>query len=429
MANPFLDKLNNTELMGAFGVTQDNAPLTPEELSALSEQQVPETKIEQPVVKASPTTPKQESSKNPFMENVDFNAAMAKLPKETDQVLNQNTTPAPEKPLSKLEQLEAMMKELQTTSSKDLEEARKSDRMLKIGGALGDALATYLNAQGQMNVKAPGVQVQQGAGLGKIADMFATAPEIQSDIAQRRQSLMEQYKQLATGQEAKLDRALKERQIAAYEAQTRAQAKKAEADTAKEIRKESEKLSVGEETLDREFAKVYKDWTTKGKADYEENKKIFDEAITALKQGKVETGTLAGIAARTPGMRTDTRELETRVRKGLNGMLRATLGAQFTQEEGERIFQQTFDPYASPTENIKNMETELNKIKKQKQLVEEQGSYFKQKGTLKGYEIPQTLEKSEEKQPLAQKDQQALDWANKNPNDPRSTQIKKRLGM
>lgn len=104
----------------------------------------------------------------------------------------------PEKPMSKSEALIAEYNKMLGRDQESLAEARKRDRMLKVGGALGDALATYLNAQSQMNVKAPGVQVQQGAGLGKIADMFATAPEIQSDIAQRRQDLLAQYKLLAT---------------------------------------------------------------------------------------------------------------------------------------------------------------------------------------------------------------------------------------
>jgi len=105
-------------------------------------------------------------------------------------------TSASETPLAKSERLLA-------DYEKSLQEARKSDRMLKIGGSLGDALATYLNAQGQMNVKAPGVQVQQGAGLGKVADMFATSPEIASDIATRREAMMKQYAELAKGERAK----------------------------------------------------------------------------------------------------------------------------------------------------------------------------------------------------------------------------------
>lgn len=221
MANPFLKELNNKELMDAFGVSQENAPLTPEELSALSEQQAPESEIQQPIMKATPVVSKQESSKNPFMENVDFNAAMAKLPKEDKQSLSQNINLTPDTPLSKSEALIAEYNKLLGKDQEALAEARKYDRMLKIGGALGDALATYLNAQSQMNVKAPGVQVQQGAGLGKIADMFATAPEIQSDIAQRRQGLMEQYKQLAMGEASKAKRELEKQRIEAMEEKNR----------------------------------------------------------------------------------------------------------------------------------------------------------------------------------------------------------------
>lgn len=95
----------------------------------------------------------------------------------------------PEKPESELDRLERM-----------LQEARRSDRALKVGGAIGDALATVINARSQMNVKAPGVQVQQGAGLGKVADMFATAPEIQSDLAARREAMLKQYAELAKGE-------------------------------------------------------------------------------------------------------------------------------------------------------------------------------------------------------------------------------------
>jgi len=343
--------------------------MTPEQVSSI--QQNPDSMVSE---LAPATTPE------PAMRNV-----AAKQPQQPLNQMQENIAP--------MSRSEALLAEYQKMLGKDQEslaEARKSDRMLKVGGALGDALATYLNARSQMNVKAPGVQVQQGAGLGKVADMFATAPEITSDIAARRQALLEQYKQLASGEEAKLDRALKERQVAAYEAQTKAQARKAEADAAKTTKSE-EKPTIGEETLDREFAKKYNDWRTGGKADYEENKKIFDEAINALQTGKVSTGTTSGIGSRIPGVRTGVRELETRVKKAVNGMLRATLGAQFTEEEGKRIFEQTFDPFASAEQNIKNMQTELNRIEKRATGIEQQGEYFTKQKTLSGFQPQETL--------------------------------------
>jgi hypothetical protein len=177
---------------------------TPEQLASIVEQQqTPEPEIQAPVraVAKQASPKKEEISGNPFMENVNFDAAMAKLPKEDNAVLDKNL-PLSEPPISKSEALIAEYNKLLGKGETDLADARKRDRMLKIGGSIGDALATYLNARSQMNVKAPGVQVQQGAGLGKIADMFATAPEIQSDLAQRRESMMKQYAELAKGERA-----------------------------------------------------------------------------------------------------------------------------------------------------------------------------------------------------------------------------------
>ena len=368
-------------------------------------------------------TPQEQVFTEPKLE--DILPVKSETPMLAEAETPQPSSEVPATPMSKSEALLAEYNKLMGKEQESLAEARKRDRMLKIGGSIGDALATYLNARSQMNVKAPGVQVQQGAGLGKVADMFATAPEIASDIAQRRQALMDQYKQLAAGEESAADRALKERQIAAYEAQTRAQARKAEAEAAKERTEKKEKPTIGEQTVDREFAKKYNEWRTGGKADYEENKKIFDEAITALEKGNVSTGAASGIGSRLPGVRTATRELETRVRKAVNGMLRATLGAQFTEEEGKRIFEQTFDPFASPEENVKNMQTELNRIEKRAKDIEQQGQYFTKQKTLSGFEAPTTVM---QEQALSPRDQQALDWANNNPNDPRAAQIKRRVG-
>jgi predicted nucleic acid-binding Zn-ribbon protein len=368
-------------------------------------------------------TPQEQVFSTPQLSNI-IDQSQVPMSAQVDMPQALPDSTAQETPMTRTEALLAEYNRLAGRDQEALAEARSSDRMLKVGGALGDALATYLNAQGQMNVKAPGVQVQQGAGLGKIADMFATAPEIASDAAQRREALMKQYTQLSKGEQSELDRNLSERRIKAYEDQVKAQAKKLETDAKEKIKKPT----VGEQTIDREFAKKYNEWRTGGRVDYEENKKIFDEAIKALEDGKISTGSVEGIGARIPGVRTEARQLETRVRKALNSMLRATLGAQFTEGEGERIFAQTFDPFASPTENIKNMQTELSKIEKRAKDIESQGEYFTKEKTLSEFS-PQINESEKQTKQLSEKDKQALDWANKNPTDSRADEIKKRLGM
>jgi hypothetical protein len=284
----------------------------------------------------------------------------------------------PESPMSpSLSPQEKMMEEykaMQDADRKALEDARSSDRNLKMGGAIGDALATYLNARGQMNVKAPGVQVQQGAGLGKIADMFATAPDVAADLKNKREMLLEQYKQLQTGK----DRELAERKVKAYEDQVKSTG----------LNKTKEKPSEGEKTMDREFAKDYTDWKTSGKADFESNSKILEDAMQDLKTGKVKTGVAEGILAKNPIYVTSAAALESRVRKALNSGLRATFGAQFAEREGERIFQQTFDSRKSPEENAATMKIELDKIKAKAADMQDQANYFeKNKGSLSGYEF------------------------------------------
>lgn len=192
--NIFLDNLNNVELLNSFGI---DTPLTPEQLANLSTQEVSKPEIStpvQPVIKQ--TFPKKDQSLT--NQNVNSNSAMTKLPKEDTSSNQEADLTSPEIPLSTKQKL--MQEYLQLSGKDSLEElkqARERDRMLKIGGSIGDALATYLNAQSQMNVKAPGVQVQQGAGLGKVADLFATAPEIASDIKDRREALLKQYEALA----------------------------------------------------------------------------------------------------------------------------------------------------------------------------------------------------------------------------------------
>lgn len=186
--NIFLDQLNNNELMSAFGAQEDNAPLTPEELAQMS-MQAPEVVVPQVAPIVAPKIDTQKSTKS-------STTPKAPAPPAKDDTDDTKTT------MSKSEALIAEYQKMLGKDQQSLEDARSRDRMLKVGGSIGDALATYLNAQGQMNVKAPGVQVQQGAGLDKIADMFATAPEIASDVKDRREALLKQYAELAKGERA-----------------------------------------------------------------------------------------------------------------------------------------------------------------------------------------------------------------------------------
>lgn len=183
---PLLDMLKPQEeepMMSQMAPEQfsslQQAPIQamPENYNELAQEEA----LDQPVVEAASATLKQTQPSAPAQ----------------DDLLK---PPTQDTPMSKSEALLAEYNKMLGKDQESLAKARSQDRMLKVGGAIGDALATYLNARSQMNVKAPGVQVQQGAGLGKVADMFATAPEIQSDVAARREALMKQYAELSKGE-------------------------------------------------------------------------------------------------------------------------------------------------------------------------------------------------------------------------------------
>jgi hypothetical protein len=193
--NMFFDSLSDEELLNQIA---QQKPMTPEELSLLSEKQnemplvgVPVENIpeQSPVVAPVINRNINRTQENTNTQNIQSNIT-------EDDIIPNPPTP----PMSRQEALlEEYMKLSGKEGTEELKSARERDRMLKVGGALGDALATIINAQGQRRAMIPGVQVQQGAGLGEITKMFETAPEVASDLSARREALLNQYKQLAEG--------------------------------------------------------------------------------------------------------------------------------------------------------------------------------------------------------------------------------------
>ena len=127
-------------------------------------------------------------------------------------------TPPPPPPPSAPSAQESLLEEfrkMREGEEAQLKEARDSDRRWKMGAALGDSLATILNAQSQMNVKAPNVKVQQGAGLQDLVKNFEDAPLVENDLKRKREELLSQYKAMTDKEKA----ALEARRVKAYEKQ------------------------------------------------------------------------------------------------------------------------------------------------------------------------------------------------------------------
>lgn len=320
----------------------------------------------------------------------------------------------PQAPMSAQEKMMAEYKSMQDQDRQDLQEARSSDRNLKMGGAIGDALATYLNAKGQMKVKAPGVQVQQGAGLGKIADMFATAPDAAADIKSKREDLLAQYKVLSKGsgdmtpyQKAFL--AMKEKDQALREqSQSGTQGRHEDTFSLKQAKEAQLSDKVATSFADMQTAK-------------EEAKRLLPkvkEAGLGLLGTPIEKGRAAvGLPSKEfQALEADYAGIRNTIRNSLFGS--ALTGPEITA-----------------------FEKELNDISVSQSGFEDNLTNFIGRVERKMAEKARNMAKA---QPLKEpnlrpfmggdsstvdKNQKALDWANANPNDPRSAAILKKLGM
>ena len=110
--------------------------------------------------------------------------------------------------------------------------------------------------------------------------------------------------------------------------------------------------------------------TAGGKATLEKNLAKLEEAAKKLESGKVKTGKLS---AAVPGLSTDIAQdvlnpdiaaVRDEVRGAVQATLRQTLGAQFTAQEGEAIFNRAFNPRLSSAENAKRIRTEIEGLRK-----------------------------------------------------------------
>lgn len=364
-----------------------------------------EQKIMQDDLNMSPSTEGLDVyGKNEASTTQDYLDAIVKRSPEPPPVSIDDSEPKIEaQPKPELSREEKLIKELRRIQDEKSSEAKTAQEEANKRALWANAIQT-LGTIGQAQIQRD-AGVQTGMSAPKMIQAEDARGRVMSERDMMLKQMMDEYKLLQSAkpeQMSELDRAKIESE--------RARAEKFRADAKKAETEKKEPKTEGEKVLDREFAKEYNKWETGGKVDFVENKKIFDEAIKDLSKDakgriKTPTGPWAGTKAllSTPLVDTDAEALQDRVRKAINGMLRATLGAQFTEKEGERIFDQTFKVTRDPEDNIKNMKTELAKIEGRAKLLEEQGNYFRKEKTLSGYEpSAKVLEKTSENKVLMQ---------------------------
>jgi len=168
----------------------------------------------------------------------------------------------------------------------------------------------------------------------------------------------------------------------------------------------SENLSVGQETIDREFAK---DIVSFNPADINKGLTQLQEASARLggtakdEDGKVIepenlTGAMIGLMpdAFNDIVNPQASEVKEAVEEVVQRNLRLVLGAQFTEKEGQRLISRAYNPRLDETENKKRVDRLIKSIEGAMQQKQDQARYFNEKGTLKGYQFaPVSIESIE----------------------------------
>jgi len=160
---------------------------------------------------------------------------------------------------------------------------------------------------------------------------------------------------------------------------------------------EKPSLTVGEETIDREFAKSIIEFNP---ADIEKGLTQLREASDRLggtakdKDGNaIEPENLTGVMV---GIMPDSfndiinpqaSEVKEAVEEVVQRNLRLVLGAQFTEKEGQRLISRAYNPRLDETENKKRVDRLIKSIESAMKEKQSQARYFNKNGTLKGYQF------------------------------------------
>jgi len=160
---------------------------------------------------------------------------------------------------------------------------------------------------------------------------------------------------------------------------------------------EKPSLTVGEETIDREFAKsiiefnpadIEKGLTQLREASARLGGTAKDEDGNAIEPENL-TGAMVGIMPDSFNdiINPQASEVKEAVEEVVQRNLRLVLGAQFTEKEGQRLISRAYNPRLDETENKKRVDRLIKSIESAMKEKQAQARYFNENSTLKGYQF------------------------------------------
>ncbi len=145
-----------------------------------------------------------------------------------------------------------------------------------------------------------------------------------------------------------------------------------------------QKLTKAQETVDSEFGKEYSQWTSGGSDAAKTELQKLRGVAQRLRDHKVTTGGLTGAF---PDRMTADSVLSARadVQSTVMNSLRAILGAQFTEKEGDRIIKNTWNEADTTENNLARVERLIQNLEAQAVAKDAKAQYYEQAGTLSGF--------------------------------------------
>lgn len=196
-----------------------------------------------------------------------------------------------------------------------------------------------------------------------------------------------QYRALTTKEQ--LDDQIKQRELGIREQEARTKAKESGSKAG---------FSEGQKALDKDFAKDYNEWTSGGSSSARSEIDKLRGVLGRLETGEVTTGGLTGAF---PDRFTSDKVLKARadVESTVMNSLKAILGAQFTEKEGNRIIKATWNEADSTQNNLDRLSRLVTDLEDRANAKDAKSQYYANKGgTLSGFGTnspsPQTQQKN-----------------------------------
>ena len=270
------------------------------------------------------------------------------------QALNRNQDSAKER----LNEYLASKRNVLSEASQE-RQLQKSDRDEKSQTEDDDPNSEASEAARQAAAKALNVPVERFAGISatklkETSPLFAKT--IEAERNRRQQSDLQKSKDLAAGEN------------------------------------KSAKRNVGQDAVDRDFAKDYNLWTSGGKNKAKNEIQKLIGAVKSLESGETTTGGLTG-AFSDRITSNDVLKVRAAVQSSIMSSLRHILGAAFTAEEGKRVINNTWNEADSTQNNIDRIKILIDDLEGQSAAKDQKVGFFKESGTLQGYKMPDATDK------------------------------------